>query len=214
MTVAEWEAVFKRQKWGAWPEIRFVEWCMRTFGAAEDRSSVRFLELGCGFGAQLRFLWDEGFYAEGMDGSETAVDFVRAMPERKGVVVQADLEAFPEADDPGFRYDCIVDVCTLQHLSPGLNAQVVARARKMLKPGGWIFSKHAAAKWDEDAPPPATGSDVPEPGRMPAADIQHVFPGFELTISEEMVTDFGFHATRPWWRTGQRRHWIITGRKV
>lgn len=177
---------------------------MRTFGAAEDRSSVKFLELGCGFGAQLRFLWEEGFDAEGIDGSQTAVDYAKALPGRRGLVVHGDLEHFLAADGDGYRYDCIVDVCTLQHISPGQNAKLIAKAREWLKPGGWIFSKHVAwgpkvYHWHD----PSSG--IPAPGGLFEDGIPHLFPGFSLQVAREIVID-------PERR--ERHHWIITGRKV
>lgn len=174
---------------------------MRTFGGAEDRREVRFLELGCGFGAQLRFLWAEGFYAEGMDGSQTAVDYVQAMPERRGLVVHADLADFPEADD-GFRYDCIVDVCTLQHISPDVKTQLIYKARGWLKPGGWIFSKHRA--YVPDAYHWPADSSVPEPSGLFERDIPKTFAGFDLQVSKEAISSGGH----------QLHHWIITGRKT
>lgn len=204
MSAQEWEEIFRRQQWGRWADTRFVEWCMRTFGGAEDRSAVKFLELGCGFGAQLRFLWDEGFYAEGMDGSQTAVDFLHTLPDRKGIVVQVDLPAdFPEADG-GYSYDCIVDVCALQHIPDA--ALLIQKASRWLKPGGWIFSKHAAHR--RDRPHNRPRSDVPEPYLLRYEEITHLYAGFACQVSEEIVTDFGAMETT------ERRHWIITGRRV
>lgn len=207
MSAQEWEEIFRRQQWGRWADTRFVEWCMRTFGGAEDRSAVKFLELGCGFGAQLRFLWDEGFYAEGMDGSQTAVDFLHTLPERKGVVVQADLpDDFPEADG-GYGYDCIVDVCALQHIPDA--ALLIQKASRWLKPGGWIFSKWRQERWRQEphlaerSPPEASG--VPAPRELSERSIPRLFAGFERHIMVE----------RLWYESGEAvGHWIITGRKV
>lgn len=237
MTAAEWDKVFQRQQWGRWPDTRFVEWCMRTFGAAgeRERETIRFLELGCGAGAQLGFLQNEGFQAYGVDGSRAALNQAkRNLREFDGVrpvLWEADLinfevpataitqegafmvgpaaatapvsDSFQRLDMGGF--DCIVDVCTLQHMPPG-DYSIIRRAHRWLRPGGWIFSKWAAHRHDRPAPPRAEGA-IPAPLLMSYHDIQHVFPGFDLTVDEEVVTTFGPPAE-------ERRHWIITGRKV
>lgn len=234
MSTAEWDAIFQRQQWGRWPDTRFVEWCMRTFGNAPPpvRERIRVLELGCGAGAQLRFLQGEGFQAFGVDGSKAAIQQAKAnlalsdgFGPRPRLAVE-DLLTFniplhwgePEFIAPGTAavtepmverldmggFDCIVDVCTLQHPAVTTSAQIVQRAHRWLKPGGWIFSKWRAHLRGGPTPPPPP-RNMPVPYQLERDQIDHIFPGFERHVTLERVTHESGEETA---------HWIITGRKV
>lgn len=136
-----------RGGWGRWPDTRFVEWAMKTFGKASDRSAVKFLEFGCGGGAQLRFLQSENFRFLGVDSSAGAISQARTLlwdgvagDERYAVF--GDLRTFQP--EPGSElFDCVFDVCTLQHFDDEEARKIVERAWSWLKPGGWLFSKAA-----------------------------------------------------------------------
>lgn len=234
MTVAEWDKVFQRQQWGRWPDVRFIEWFMRTYGSASpgEREHIRVLELGCGAGAQLQFLQAEGFSAFGVDGSRTALQQAKRNLELSqgfgpGVrLTQSDLLIFeppihwgePNLSAPGEAavteavaerldmggFECIVDVCTLQHLANGHNAQIIQRALRWLRPGGWIFSKWRAHLPGQPTPPPAQRG-MPVPLQLERREIDHIFPGFERHVTLERVMHESGEETA---------HWIITGRKV
>lgn len=206
MTVREWDAIHAKRGWGKWPNEVFVAWFMRTYGAVPRRELVRVLELGSGGGAQLRFLATEGFAGFGVEGSAAAISQSKQLHWDGAVVWKMDLGDFAKLPSPGtgaFKdetYDCIVDVCTLQHLTAGLNAQVVARARKMLKPGGKLFSFYTAEGSD-----PIYFDGVPRPHLMTQREIPHVFPGFWRDV--DMVI----------YRNGagpELRHWRIIGEKA
>src|SRR5207247_2009282 len=72
-----WEGVFTSQNWGKYPGEDVIRFVARNYYAAEDRSKVRFLEVGSGTGANLWFLAREGFSAHGMEGSPTAAGLAR-----------------------------------------------------------------------------------------------------------------------------------------
>lgn len=216
--MTEWDDVYAKRQWGHWPNTRFVEWAMRTFGEAPNRRSVRFLELGCGAGAQVKFLLEEGFNAFGVDSSQQAIfqamDWIGSRYPTRELLWLDDIRRF----DPGLalvhfplnytpqrqnnadlKFDCIFDVCTLQHLERDGAVQAVRRAFQWLKPGGYMFSMHQAVQ----EPPPDVG-DVPDPWMLTEAGIQQLFGGFELRYGWEIVR--GIDGL-------ERRHWIIEARK-
>lgn len=197
-----WEDGHRKHTWARWPNLRFVEFAMRTFGPVAERPDVMFVELGCGGGAQLAFLAEEGFACLGIDASEAAIAKARALfqtrlidtdiPASLGDVTRVQFE-------PG-AIDCAVDVCTLQHL-PGPEAQTVIRnARLWLKPTGVLWSMMAR----ELAPIPV---DTPAPRLLRTRDeVVALFgEGWSLRLGEETV--YGVDAR-------VARHWIIEARPV
>ena len=195
-----WDVIHTARTWGRWPNTRFVEWAMHTYGEVDDRRAVRFLDLGCGAGAQLRFLEAEGFSYVGVDGSEAAL--FRARMAGLWPVWHADLTDFEIEEDWG-KFDCVMDICTLQHLSVAAECGIVQRARYWLKPGGCFFMIHAA---DNEGP----YGDVPPPRVMSSKGMANLFAGYKLirTAIEEVV-DIDIPKNRA---DSIRRHWIIEAR--
>ena len=68
-----WDDLFQNEEWGRYPPEELVRFVARNFFAAPQRSAVRFLEIGCGPGANLMFLAREGFTVDGLDGSSVAL---------------------------------------------------------------------------------------------------------------------------------------------
>lgn len=198
MTVVEWERVHSGQAWGRWPNTRLVEAFMREHGhlSREERRAVKVLELGCGAGAQLRFLGAEGFDPYGVDGSAAAISAARYVAPESWLNVHN--IAHPNFSPP-HRMDCIIDVCTLQHLGSTDAMRVIQRCRReWLKPGGLLISIHAAEHTTVQQP-----DHIPAPRLLAHADIPVFYLGFERTVSCEIVI-----TTPP----AELRHWIIEGR--
>lgn len=204
MTDPRWDEIIRARGWGRWPNTRFVEWCMRRYGRGDwaDRTLTNFLELGCGGGAQLRFLADEGFNAYGIDSSPAAIAATLELVHGGRVaIMEADLlsSLYEEFLREAGSFDCIFDICTLQHMDLDQATFMVAKARKWLMPGGAFFSLHAAAGSSA-----AGYGDVPEPRLLRQSEIPAMFDGFDVSIGHEVVTGIG-----AW----ERRHWIIEGIK-
>lgn len=181
-----WEIIHASRTWGQWPDIDFVRFAMRKFGRA-DRIQCRFLELGCGQGAQMRFLLEEGFVAYGMDASSSAIDKMRAYLRPKmigsaGIVLSEVCDLAGHSDmldgdraDP-LLFDCILDVCTLQHCGSVEDiAAIVKMYAARLKPRGWFFSKIARQPYKFDHL-----GDVPNPLTVNVPDLADIFrPSFQ-----------------------------------
>lgn len=197
--LAAWEAIHLKG-WGRWPNTRFVEWAMSRYSRVPDRKAVSFLELGSGGGAQLAFLAVEGFSFTGVDGSQAAIqatiEWIREINAGhvNGLLAPADIRTWKPSTQP---YDCIFDICTLQHLSFNDAVALVQRARKWLKPGGRFFCMHQAVGT-------RTRYFHPEPRRLKRGEIEMLFEGYsDVRVgSEDVETIDGEH----------RRHWIIEAR--
>lgn len=194
-----WDAWHERPR-GRWPDTRFVEFAMRTFGQTPEQSrpEVWFLELGCGGGAQLVFLAEEGFSVHGVDASSAALDKARRLVMRYGAGSRVALRLQDVAEVvTAIQFDCVFDVCTLQHMPLYQVREIVVRAQGWLKPGGVFWSKMAAI-----------GHEVPDgtlaPRRMTLDGVRGLFHGRQVKIGSE-------HIERA--DTGLRHsHWIIEAR--
>ncbi|MGB3399453.1 MAG: methyltransferase domain-containing protein [Candidatus Deferrimicrobiaceae bacterium] len=103
------------------------------------RKEARILDVGTGHGQMLRFLLEKGFVRiTGIDVSEGLMGEVRA---RYGHLVErlevADAEEFLPLHRG--KYDCIVLVDMIEHLSEPKAASVLRASREALAPGGRVI---------------------------------------------------------------------------
>lgn len=138
----KWEEVHKARTWGRFPSEHLIRFVFRNFKKPFKNYSA--LDIGCGAGAQTRFLADEGFATIGVDGSPAAI--ARCCGRPKYMV--ADAVALPFANA---AFDLVVDVCCLQHLDYDDATMAVAEVARVLKPGGKFFS--ITARWSDTTEP-------------------------------------------------------------
>ena len=190
-----WDSAM-RAGWGRWPNTRFIEWVTRApFAGTDHRGQVRVLELGCGAGAQLNFLSREGFEAFGVEGTQAGVAASQGhAPD--ATVWHGDLTDWEPPH--GMTFHCVVDICTLQHLTRMNATAVIQKALEWLEPGGYIFSMWSAG--GSDAP----REGVPAPWPITATEIFDIFSDIPVRTGMESV--IGLDGSN-------RQHWIIEGRK-
>jgi len=211
-----WEKVFRGKAWGRYPPEELVRFVGRNYFAVPNRRRVRFLEVGCGAGANIWFLAREGFDAHGIDGSVTAIRQARArMRQERCRATLAVADAIAVADlYPASSFDAIIDVACLQcHDLPTMKA-IVESARRVLKPSGRFFSMMVAAgSLGEDRGREidrGTYSNVQE-GPMKNLGTTHLstlrdarmlfrdFSSVEIEYSERSLND----------RAARYRHWVV-----
>jgi SAM-dependent methyltransferase len=135
-----WDEVFRRHDWGRYPSESLVRFVGRSFRDVPDRAAVRVLEVGCGTGANLWFLAREGFDVYGIDGSKVAVDRARERCEEEGQSVDlrvGDIGRLPYEDA---CFDIVVDIECLYANSIANTRGILLEIRRVLKPGGRLFS--------------------------------------------------------------------------
>ncbi len=95
-----WESISQRRSWGKYPAEALIRVVARDAFAVPDRGVLKALELGCGPGANLWFLANEGIAFDVIDGSATAVArgrerLNRDIPRWKGNISVGDVASFP-----------------------------------------------------------------------------------------------------------------------
>ena len=107
---------------------------MKNFGKVVDRSKIRILELGCGWGNNLSFLHNEGFDYYGIDFAKPAIDHCETFFSN---VVCGDMSCMPYDND---HFECVFDRMSIQHNTKEDIELIFHEVFRTLKPGGQFFS--------------------------------------------------------------------------
>lgn len=216
-----WEDVFNNQAWGKYPAEELIRFVARNFYKAPDRARVRFLELGCGPGANLWFLAREGFGFVGIDGSPAAIRQAEAHLDaecprwrdrgelRVGDVSRLD---FAEAS-----FDAVIDNECVYCSDWDSALAIYAEARRVLRPEGRIYVRTFArgSAGDGSGQPAGHHAFVCDTGPLQhkgrsrftdADEIPQLLAGF-ADLGVELLTmthDAGRSAVK---------EWIVTARK-
>lgn len=215
-----WDEIFRSRAWGKYPAEDAVRFVVREAARAADRRSLRALELGCGPGANLWLLANEGIEFDAIDGSPAAVAQAKARLDReqpgwRGRVVAGNFCALP-AD---FRdYDLVLDSEAVYCNDFDESAKVVAEVLRRLRPGGAFWSRtFARGTWGVE-----TGrrigrdywiaSDGPMLGKGPVRltrreDVAELYGAGWASIEVGEITRHDGDPER------QIREWIIVARK-
>jgi 2-polyprenyl-3-methyl-5-hydroxy-6-metoxy-1,4-benzoquinol methylase len=136
-----WEKVHSERR------ANFVRFCEERWGRDWTRSlglsRAKFLEIGAGAGAQVKWLVENDYDVTALECSASAIARMRGRSETwvKRGQLRAKMVDIRKYENGTSVYDCVVDVCCLQHLTVDEAVIVTQRARHWLKPGGWFFSK-------------------------------------------------------------------------
>lgn len=122
-----------------WPNEELARFIGRTYGdvSIHQRKEVSILEVGCGSGANIRLLIEEGFDVYGLDFSPTAIDYCRKRYPN-GQYTIADMTNTPYEN---CCFDCIVDVFSAYCFDRlTFENSFLHEIYRILKPGGRFFS--------------------------------------------------------------------------
>jgi SAM-dependent methyltransferase len=180
---------------------------MARFARRRLRQGARVLDVGCGVGAQTYWLAMEEFDATGVDVSPTAIDRAEARRWKHGNVA-VKFMSFDISDDsvvpmsiPRDMFDAAVDVCCLQHIvEPQRLSSAFNEIRRVLKPGGWLFSVLASNRHSVRA----FGGMEAHGYRHEEAQAKFKHAGFNIVSinSKEHTDDFE-------WGKDTVAHWLI-----
>lgn len=132
----EWEELYHQpgqsQK-NRYPDGDIIRFAMRNLSKGERRSA-RVLDLGCGWGNNLRFLHDEGFEVWGIDGSATACHQSSTITPR---VVLGSMVHLPFANE---SFDAAIDRNSIQCNTMDAVRAIVQQVHRVLRPGGVLYA--------------------------------------------------------------------------
>jgi ubiquinone/menaquinone biosynthesis C-methylase UbiE len=135
--VSDWDEIWTARagQFRRWPNEELIRFLSRI-----DKGVV--LEVGCGNGANLWAIADEGFEAHGIDISPVALQLCEVYCRIRRQRVQLEAASATALPYPDATFDAVVDVVALQHLTQVGYNRAFAEVARVLKPSGWWFSTH------------------------------------------------------------------------
>ena len=97
-----WSHILKTQRQAKYPTENFVRFVARNYYDVSARDTIKFLDLGCGAGANTLYLRNEGFNVIAVDNAECSLANLHAD------ILDLNFETE--------RFDCILDNNTLCHI--------------------------------------------------------------------------------------------------
>lgn len=193
-----WESIHAAREWGTVPNEHMARFVGRNYPYPYGQYNV--LDLGCGVGAQTRWLIEKGFTVCAVDGSKSAVHRLTEWLLKQPLWLDANIKVADVIDLPfnDSQFDFAIDVCCLQHLHFDLADAALAEIKRVLKLGGKLFS--VTAKFDHSTEIADT------PIRRTTRDQARKL--YELEFGIEAFEESGFSDRGNW-----IAHWLVTCRK-
>ncbi|MDP7609988.1 MAG: class I SAM-dependent methyltransferase [Candidatus Marinimicrobia bacterium] len=141
-TQNEWDETYGSDSFrhkNKYPNPEIINFVMKSFGNNHAKNKIKILDIGCGWGNNLKFLQDQGFNYYGIDFSKKAVSHCK---ETFKNVILGDFSLLPYPD--GY-FDCVIDRQAIQHNSKSKIITIVNQVYQKLKPGGIFYSMLAAS---------------------------------------------------------------------
>jgi SAM-dependent methyltransferase len=141
-----WDQIFAGRSWGRYPPEELVRFVARNFARHQPRSAIWALEIGCGPGANLWFLANEGYSVAGIDGSPTAIEqayarIARELPDYPRERADLRVGNFTSLPWPDGHFDFVFDNEALSANRIDVVRAAIAESHRVLKPGGKFFAK-------------------------------------------------------------------------
>ena len=133
----DWEEVYSADTFrnkNEYPSGEVVSFIMRNYGALGHKELIHVLDMGCGWGNNLKFLKDKGFCGVGVDISKTAVQHCKSSGYTASV---CDFSKLPFSDS---SFDIVFDRQAIQHNTINNIKKTLSEVKRVLKKGGVFFS--------------------------------------------------------------------------
>jgi SAM-dependent methyltransferase len=216
-----WDKLFSQVEWGHYPGEELIRFVARAFYDVPIRKDIQILEIGCGTGANLWFLAREGFSAYGMDGSKIAVEQAANYLKDEGLAAdlqQGDVMKLPYSDS---TFHAVLDVECIYANSLADTSVILDEVYRVLKPGGWIFSKAFSTGMSGENTGLIMEGEPHTYIEMPDGPLRKDYGIIRLTSEEEIPKIFHQFSNIEYdviTRTDKNRtrklsEWIIQGRK-
>lgn len=133
MHVEQWQSAYEQSGTAhknRYPSEQIISWVL-----SQQRARGRALDVGCGWGNNLRFLLGEGYDAYGIDFAQSAIDGIQA---EFGDRVSC--QNMARTSWPDKHFDFAIDRCSLQHNPVQELPALFGEIARVLKPGGRLYS--------------------------------------------------------------------------
>ena len=138
--LSHWDEKFKSGDWGKYPNEELVRFVCGTFNKEHNRNS-RVLEIGCGTGANLWFLQNEGLHVHGIDSSRHGIaQAKRTIVEAGGNGDNLRVGNFINLPWPDNTFDLVVDVFALYANTPDAIEKTLSEIIRVMKEGAVFFT--------------------------------------------------------------------------
>jgi ubiquinone/menaquinone biosynthesis C-methylase UbiE len=145
-TEKEWESIYsspvKAHK-NDYPSENVISLVNKKF---QNKDGMVALDLGCGWGNNMKFLNDFGMEVHGIDISQTAVN--RLKPIYRNRVICGEISELPFSD--GY-FDFVLDRGSIQENSKKQILRIIDEVYRVLSPSGHFFSCMLKSKVSKDA---------------------------------------------------------------
>jgi ubiquinone/menaquinone biosynthesis C-methylase UbiE len=199
MPSRNWDKEQYYGRYNRWPFNEVVSFVMRRWGSLANRKQIKILDLGFGGAHHLVFLASEGFDFYGIDGSKESLEIATERLNHLGYtaenLVVGTFDELPYTDD---FFDCVIDRGSLLCNRRQEIIALLPEIRRVLKPGGWLFSAilNELSTAKQGATDLGNNDYTDFPGRLAgagvlhftnASDAQEIFSEFEIEDIELMV---------------------------
>ena len=133
----DWEEVYSSSTFrnkNQYPSEEIISFMMRNYGELKDKSSIKVLDMGCGWGNNLKFLKDQGFSGTGIDISKTAIQNCISL----GYDVQ--VCDFGKLTFRNNSFDVVIDRMAIQHNMIKNIKKTIQEVERVLKKDGSFYS--------------------------------------------------------------------------
>ncbi len=133
-----------------YPNEELCRFIGRTFYKKnyKKKGEIKILEVGCGSGANLKMLLNEGFNAFGLDISEKSIELLKysfKKKKNKPILSVGNMKKLPYDK---YFFDCIIDVFSSTHLNSKEGLIFISEISRCLKKNGLYFSYFPSKKSD------------------------------------------------------------------
>jgi cyclopropane fatty-acyl-phospholipid synthase-like methyltransferase len=106
----------------------------------EHRKDIRVLEVGCGSGANLWMIAQEGFDAHGIELAPEGIALCKQLLDERNLSAHLYVGDMSETGLPSHHFDIIIDVFSSYCLPESGYLNFISEANRLLKQGGILFS--------------------------------------------------------------------------
>ena len=149
-----WETVHQEKQWGQYPPEPLIRWVARTF--KNQCQGLKVLEVGCGAGANLWYLAEQGFDVTGLDVSRTALHRASQLLAKRGQQAELICASMTELPFENAQFDVVIDLGATVCVPDDMIDQCFEAYYRVLKPGGHYLGCLAGDATDKL---PAQGHD-------------------------------------------------------